>query len=141
MKKIKAMELYNVLSEIVSSGTEENPGLNREEKIQLILLRGKLTDITDETENIRNICKKDDPEPEDKSKVNEWLYRINKAINESVEKWGIDEVEIETGIFTQEQVMRLIECNKLIGKKEDVIYNGLLKKSKEKATAGTKKEK
>ena len=123
MNKIKrenAVNLYGLIRDI------KNSNLSREALIKYIMLRVKLKSLFDDYEKARQeISEQVKPTGwKEGDNMKEWDEKFRPVM----QKWLVEETEIDTKIFSQEECADLISSNPdLSGSIIDVIVSELLK--------------
>ena len=122
MSKIKrenAVNLYGLIRDI------KNSNLSREALVRYIMLRVKLKSLFDDYEKARQ-------EISEQVKPSDWkegdnMKEWDEAFRPVMQKWLVEETEIDTKIFSQEECADLISSNPdLNGSAIDLIVSGLL---------------
>ena len=122
MSKIKrenAVNLYGLIRDI------KNSNLSREALVKYIMLRVKLKSLFDEFEKAREeISEQVKPTGwKEGDNMKEWDEKFRPVM----QKWLVEETEIDTKIFSQEECADLISSNPdLNGSAIDLIVSGLL---------------
>ena len=123
MSKIKrenAVNLYGLLRDI------KNSNLSREALVKYIMLRVKLKSLFDDYEKAREeISEQVKPSGwKEGDNMKEWDEKFRPVM----QKWLVEETDIDTKIFSQEECADLISSNPdLSGSIIDVIVSELLK--------------
>lgn len=123
MSKIKrenAVNLYGLIRDI------KNSNLSREALVKYIMLRVKLKSLFEDYENARQeISEQVKPAGwKESDGMKEW----DEAFRPVMQKWLVEETDIDTKIFSQEECADLISSNPdLSGSIIDVIVSELLK--------------
>ncbi len=119
IKKEVAINLFGLIRDI------KNSNLSREALVKYIMLRVKLKSLFEEFEKAREeiseqVKPTDFKSPDD---IEVW----DEAFRPVMQKWLVEETEIETKIFNQEECADLISSNPdLSGSAIDLIVSGLL---------------
>ena len=119
MKKEVAINLFSLIRDI------KNSNLSREALVKYIMLRVKLKSLFDEFEKARE-------EISEQVKPTDWeegdnMTKWDEKFRPVMQKWLVEEVDINTKIFSQEECADLISSNPdLSGSAIDVIVSGLL---------------
>ena len=120
MTKEKAINIFGVIRDI------KNSNLSREALIKYIMLRVKLKSLFDEFEKARE-------EISEQVKPNGWkesdgMKEWDEKFRPVMQKWLVEETDIDTKIFNQDECADLISSNPdLSGSIIDVIVSHLLK--------------
>ena len=119
IKKEIAINLFGLIRDI------KNSNLSREALVKYIMLRVKLKSLLDEFEKARE-------EISEQVKPSDWkegdsMTKWDEAFRPVMQKWLVEEIELETKIFNQEECADLISSNPdLSGSAIDLIVSGLL---------------
>ena len=119
MTKEKAINIFGVIRDI------KNSNLSREALIKYIMLRVKLKSLFDEFEKARE-------EISEQVKPNGWkesdgMKEWDEKFRPVMQKWLVEETDIDTKIFNQDECADLISSNPdLSGSIIDVIVSHLL---------------
>ena len=120
MKRENAVNLYGLIRDI------KNSNLSREALVKYIMLRVKLKSLFDDYEKARQ-------EISEQVKPSDWkegdsMTKWDEAFRPVMQKWLVEETDIDTKIFSQEECADLISSNPdLSGSIIDVIVSELLK--------------
>ena len=117
--KENAVNLYGLIRDI------KNSNLSRETLVKYIMLRVKLKSLFDDYEKAREeISEQVKPTGwKESDGMKEW----DEAFRPVMQKWLVEEVDIQTKIFSQDECADLISSNPdLSGSIIDVIVSGLL---------------
>ncbi len=117
--KENAINLYGLIRDI------KNSNLSREALVKYIMLRVKLKSLFDDYEKAREeISEQVKPTGwKESDGMKEW----DEAFRPVMQKWLVEEVDIQTKIFSQDECADLISSNPdLSGSIIDVIVSGLL---------------
>ena len=119
IKKENAINLFGLIRDI------KNSNLSREALVKYIMLRVKLKSLFDEFEKARE-------EISEQVKPTGWkesdgMEVWDKKFRPVMQKWLVEEIELETKIYSQEECADLISSNPdLGGSVIDLIVSGLL---------------
>ena len=119
IKKEIAINLFGLIRDI------KNSNLSREALVKYIMLRVKLKSLFDEFEKARE-------EISEQVKPTDWkegdnMKEWDEKFRPVMQKWLVEEVDINTKIFSQEECADLISSNPdLSGSAIDLIVSGLL---------------
>ena len=119
IKREVAINLFGLIRDI------KNSNLSREALVKYIMLRVKLKSLFDEFENARQ-------EISEQVKPAKWeegdsMTKWDEAFRPVMQKWLVEDVDIQTKIFNQEECADLISSNPdLSGSAIDLIVSGLL---------------
>ena len=119
IKKEIAINLFGLIRDI------KNSNLSREALVKYIMLRVKLKSLFDDFEKAREeISEQVKPANwKESDGMKEW----DKKFRPVMQKWLVEEIELETKIFNQEECADLISSNPdLSGSAIDLIVSGLL---------------
>jgi hypothetical protein len=119
IKKEVAINLFGLIRDI------KNSNLSREALVKYIMLRVKLKSLFDDFEKAREeISEQVKPANwKESDGMKEW----DKKFRPVMQKWLVEEIELETKIFNQEECADLISSNPdLSGSAIDLIVSGLL---------------
>ena len=119
IKRENAVNLYGLIRDI------KNSNLSRETLVKYIMLRVKLKSLFDDYEKARQeISEQVKPTGwKESDGMKEWDEKFRPVM----QKWLVEETEIDTKIFSQEECADLISSNPdLNGSAIDLIVSGLL---------------
>lgn len=119
IKKEVAINLYGIIRDI------KNSNLSREALVKYIMLRVKLKSLFEEFESAR-VEISEQVKPTD-WKESDGMGAWDEKFIPVMQKWLVEEIELETKIFSQEECADLISSNPdLSGSAIDLIVSGLL---------------